>query len=53
MQTALRFPGGGDYMGMIATPDGGFRIMWADSRTGTFQLRTATVKVNAKEGKQF
>lgn len=48
MQTGLRFPGGGDYMGMVATPEGAFRIMWADNRTGTFQLRTATVNVNSK-----
>jgi hypothetical protein len=49
-QTALRFPGGGDYMGLVATPDGAFHIMWADSRTGTFQLRTSTVKVNTDVG---
>ena len=46
-QTALRFPAGGDYMGMVATPEGAFHLLWADSRTGTYQLRTATVTVKA------
>ena len=43
--TALRFPAGGEYIGMVATPDGSFQVLWSDSRTGTYQLRTVTVKV--------
>lgn len=43
--TALRFPAGGEYIGMVATPDGAFQILWSDNRTGTYQLRIATVKV--------
>lgn len=49
--TALRFPGGGEYMGMVATPDGAFQILWADNRTGTYQLRMSTVQVKAKAGR--
>ena len=48
VQTALRFPAGGEYIGMSATPDGSFRILWSDNRAGTYQLRFATTKVNAK-----
>ena len=45
LPTALRFPGGGEYIGLVATPDGAFHVLWADNRTGTYQLRMATVKV--------
>ncbi|HEV2863375.1 MAG TPA: sialidase family protein [Pyrinomonadaceae bacterium] len=48
VQTASRFPAGGEYMGMVATPDGAFHILWSDSRAETYQLRVATAKVNAK-----
>ncbi len=51
LPTALRFPGGGEYMGLVATPDGAFQILWADNRTGTYQLRIATVKVKEAPGK--
>ncbi|HKR12575.1 MAG TPA: sialidase family protein [Pyrinomonadaceae bacterium] len=46
--TALRFPAGGEYIGMIAMPDGAFQILWADNRTGTYQLRIATIKVKTR-----
>jgi photosystem II stability/assembly factor-like uncharacterized protein len=39
------FDAGGDYSGLAATSDGLFRIVWSDSRTGIYQLRTATVGV--------
>lgn len=46
--TALRFPAGGEYIGMVATPDGAFQILWSDSRSGVYQLRMATVTVKMK-----
>lgn len=46
---ALRFPAGGEYMGLAATPDGAFRLVWADARGGTYQLRTASVSVSPKQ----
>jgi hypothetical protein len=42
---ALRFPAGGEYMGLAAASDGTFRLLWSDSRSGIYQLRTATVTV--------
>lgn len=43
-----RWPAGGDYSGLVATPDGVFHILWADSRENVYQLHTATVEVYAK-----
>lgn len=37
--------GGGDYLGLSADADGAFRVAWADSRTGRFQLWTADVRI--------
>lgn len=42
---AARWPGGGDYFGLTAHPDGSFRILWPDSRTGVFQLWTASIHI--------
>lgn len=42
-----RFPAGGDYQSMVALPDGGFLLLWSDSRSGVFELRTASIKVNS------
>ena len=42
-----RWPAGGDYMGLAATPDGQFVLLWADSRSEMYQLHTATLKVNS------
>jgi hypothetical protein len=36
---------GGDYFGLVAAPDGRFRLLWADARSGTLQLWTAQVEV--------
>ncbi len=47
-----RWPAGGDYFGMVARPDGIFQLLWADSRSGLFQLRSATVRVNAVAGEK-
>ena len=40
-----RWLAGGDYLGLVATQDGSFMLMWADSREGYFRLRFATVDV--------
>ena len=48
IQTALRFPAGGEYMGLASTADGTFHILWADNRAGIYQLRLVTVKVAGK-----
>jgi hypothetical protein len=44
-EAAWRWPAGGDYMGLAAAPDGQFLLVWADSRTGRYELHTATLKV--------
>ena len=44
-KTGERFMSGGDYMGLEAKPDGSFQVVWADSRTGIFQLYTSTIKI--------
>ena len=41
----MRFPQGGDYHGLAALPDGSYRTVWSDARTGVFVLRTATFRV--------
>ena len=43
------FVAGGDYHGLAAAADGRFHLVWADSREGIYQLRTAVVRVAAKE----
>jgi hypothetical protein len=45
VETALRFPAGGEYMGLAAAPDGSFRLLWSDSRSEIYRLFTATVTV--------
>jgi hypothetical protein len=40
-----RWPGGGDYMGLAPDKEGVFHPFWADARTGTFQIYTASVSV--------
>ncbi len=42
---ANKFSGGGHYMGITAKADGKFQLVWADSRTGVFQLYTSEVAV--------
>lgn len=44
---ATRWPGGGDYSGLVASSDGTFHVVWADSRNGIYQLWTARVQVNS------
>ena len=43
---ADRFEAGGDYYGLVALPNGAFQAVWADARTGVFQLWTDRVRVN-------
>jgi hypothetical protein len=47
VETALRFPAGGEYMGLAAAPDGSFRVLWADSRSEIYRLYTAAVTVHS------
>jgi hypothetical protein len=47
VETALRFPAGGEYMGFAAAPDGSFRLLWSDSRSEIYRLYTGTVSVRS------
>jgi hypothetical protein len=47
-EARYRWPGGGDYHGLAARPDGLFQLVWADSRDGMYRLRTAAVEVLAR-----
>jgi hypothetical protein len=47
VETSLRFPAGGEYMGLAAAPDGTFRLLWSDSRSGIYRLYTAKVVVRS------
>jgi hypothetical protein len=42
---AVRFAGGGDYGTIAATADSLFHPVWADGRSGRFQLWTAAIRV--------
>ncbi len=44
LSATSRWESGGDYMGLAADRDGGFHPFWADSRSGTFQIYTASVR---------
>jgi hypothetical protein len=46
LSAASRWSSGGDYMGLAADKDGLFHPFWADARSGTFQIYTASVKVD-------
>jgi hypothetical protein len=46
---ARRWRFGGDYMGITAAADGRFHLMWADSRTGVYQIWTTAVEVTPGE----
>ncbi|HEY7114356.1 MAG TPA: sialidase family protein [Thermoanaerobaculia bacterium] len=45
VSAASRWVSGGDYMGLAADKDGAFHPFWSDSRTGTFQIYTASIAV--------
>lgn len=40
-----RWPSGGDYFGLVPVPGGGFRALWSDARSGTYQLWSAPLRV--------
>ena len=44
-KAAERHISGGDYMGCIAKPDGSFQLVWADNRSGVFQLYTSNIQL--------
>lgn len=46
---AGRWRVGGDYFGLAATGRGAFRVLWADSRSGVWALRTAEVSLAGLE----
>lgn len=43
--TLSSWPLGGDYFGLVALPDGGFRLLWPAAPNGTYRLYTAVVQV--------
>lgn len=45
LSAASRWVNGGDYMGLTASVDGHFHPVWADARSGTYQVYTAEVRV--------
>ena len=45
MTISQRWISGGDYSGLTAGSDGLFHLMWADSRTGVYQIWTAGIGV--------
>jgi hypothetical protein len=47
-----RWPTGGDYFGLTAGADGRFHVLWADARSGTFELWTAAISVLESEAGQ-
>jgi hypothetical protein len=54
ISAASRWYSGGDYMGLTADAQGVFHPLWADGRSGTFQVWTTNVRVvtpgESKEG---
>ncbi len=45
LSAASRWVNGGDYMGLTASADGHFHPVWADARSGTYQLYTAEIRI--------
>ena len=43
-EAGRRWPAGGDYIGLHATPDGVFHLVWSDARNGVYELWTADIK---------
>jgi BNR repeat protein len=43
---AIPFTTGGDYFGLVAMPDGHFRIIWSESPGGQSRLRTSVITVH-------
>ncbi|HKV41662.1 MAG TPA: sialidase family protein [Blastocatellia bacterium] len=47
LTVSSRWPVGGDYAGLAASPNGRFHLCWSDTRTGVFQLWTASAEVGS------
>ncbi len=47
VDVARRWPAGGDYFGLVGGDGGSFHLLWADSRTGVYQLWTTRVEVRS------
>jgi len=45
MTNSAGFPDGGDYLGLTADITGAFHPLWADTRSGSFQSWTATIRI--------
>lgn len=45
ISAASRWVNGGDYMGLTTSADGHFHPVWADARSGTYQVYTARVQI--------
>ena len=45
ISAASRWVNGGDYMGLTTSADGHFHPIWADARSGTYQVYTAAVRI--------
>lgn len=45
LSAASRWVNGGDYMGLTASADGHFHPVWADARSGSYQVYTARVRI--------
>ncbi|MYB06732.1 MAG: exo-alpha-sialidase, partial [Gemmatimonadetes bacterium] len=45
LSAASRWVNGGDYMGLTASADGHFHPVWADARSGSYQVYTAEVRI--------
>lgn len=45
LSAGSRWVNGGDYMGLAASADGHFHPVWADARSGTYQVYTAEVRI--------
>ncbi len=45
LSAASRWLNGGDYIGLAASADGRFHPVWADARTGAYQVYTAAIRI--------
>ena len=45
ISAASRWVNGGDYLGLTASADGRFHPVWADARSGAYQVHTAAVRI--------
>jgi len=51
-EAGRRYSAGGDYFGLAAAADGRFHVLWADSRTGIYQLRTTALSLDSKTAQE-